>query len=75
MNMLLNAGPELARRIDRRVDMMTAGAPPPAAVIEGMERLGFRIAHVYSLTEGYGPATSAPGTTKRTGCRPQSAPG
>jgi 3-(methylthio)propionyl---CoA ligase len=37
--------------------MMTAGAPPPAAVIEGMERLGFRIAHVYGLTEVYGPAT------------------
>jgi fatty-acyl-CoA synthase len=57
MNMLLNAGPELTRGIDRRVDMMTAGAPAPAAVIEGMERLGFRIARVYGLTEVYGPAT------------------
>ncbi len=57
MNMLLNAGPELTRSIDRRVEMMTAGAPPPAAVIEGMERLGFRITHVYGLTEVYGPAT------------------
>jgi fatty-acyl-CoA synthase len=36
--------------------MMTAGAAPPAAVIEGMERLGFRITHVYGLTESYGPA-------------------
>jgi fatty-acyl-CoA synthase len=57
MNMLQNAGPEPTRRIDRQADMMTAGAPPPAAVIEGMERLGFRIAHVYGLTESYGPAT------------------
>ncbi len=39
------------------VRMMTAGAAPPAAVIEGMERLGFEITHVYGLTEVYGPAT------------------
>jgi fatty-acyl-CoA synthase len=57
MNMLLNAGPELTRLLDRRVEMMTAGAPPPAAVIEGMERIGFHISHVYGLTEVYGPAT------------------
>jgi fatty-acyl-CoA synthase len=57
MNMLLNAGPELTRLVDRRIEMMTAGAPPPATVIEGMERLGFRITHVYGLTEVYGPAT------------------
>jgi fatty-acyl-CoA synthase len=36
--------------------MMTAGAAPPAAVIGGMERLGFKITHVYGLTEVYGPA-------------------
>ena len=36
--------------------MMTAGAAPPAAVIEGMEALGFHITHVYGLTEVYGPA-------------------
>jgi fatty-acyl-CoA synthase len=57
MNMLLNAGAALTRLVDRRIDMMTAGSPPPAAVIEGMERLGFRITHVYGLTEVYGPAT------------------
>ncbi len=53
MNMLLNAR---TRRLDRNVAMMTAGAAPPAAVISGMEGLGFRIAHVYGLTEVYGPA-------------------
>jgi 3-(methylthio)propionyl---CoA ligase len=57
MSMLLNAGTELTRLVDRPIDMMTAGSPPPAAVIEGMERLGFRITHVYGLTEVYGPAT------------------
>ena len=55
MNMLLNAGPGLRRSLDRRIEMMTAGAPPPAAVIEGMEALGFHITHVYGLTECYGP--------------------
>jgi fatty-acyl-CoA synthase len=56
MNFLLNAGPGLKRSLDRRIEMMTAGAPPPAAVIEGMEALGFHITHVYGLTESYGPA-------------------
>jgi fatty-acyl-CoA synthase len=56
MNMLLNAGPELKRSLDHRIEMMTAGAPPPAAVIEGMEARGFHITHVYGLTEVYGPA-------------------
>jgi fatty-acyl-CoA synthase len=56
MNMLLNAGPGLKRSLERPVEMMTAGAPPPAAVIEGMEALGFHITHVYGLTEVYGPA-------------------
>ncbi len=57
MNMLLNAGPEAKRAFERRIEMMTAGAPPPAAVIEGMEGAGFHITHVYGLTEVYGPAT------------------
>jgi fatty-acyl-CoA synthase len=58
MNMLLNATPEQRRDLGgRRVEMMTAGAAPPATVIGGMERLGFGITHVYGLTEVYGPVT------------------
>ena len=57
MNVLLNAGPELTHSHNRRIEMMTAGASPPAAVIEGMEAIGFHITHVYGLTEVYGPAT------------------
>jgi fatty-acyl-CoA synthase len=58
MNMLLNAPEELRRQATGSgVRMMTAGAAPPAAVIEGMEQLGFQITHVYGLTETYGPAT------------------
>jgi len=56
MNMLLNADAAERRALDRRIEMMTAGAAPPAAVIEGMEGLGFHITHVYGLTEVYGPA-------------------
>jgi 3-(methylthio)propionyl---CoA ligase len=58
MNMILNAPAEARRDLDgRAIAMMTAGAAPPAAVIEGMEKLGFRITHVYGLTEVYGPVT------------------
>ena len=58
MGLILNAPAEMRARIGgRRIRMMTAAAPPPAAVIEGMERLGFDITHVYGLTEVYGPVT------------------
>jgi fatty-acyl-CoA synthase len=53
MNMLLNARNE---KLSRPVAMMTAGAAPPAVVIGGIEALGFRITHVYGLTEVYGPS-------------------
>jgi fatty-acyl-CoA synthase len=33
---------------------MTAGAPPPAKVLESMSGLGFNVLHVYGLTETYG---------------------
>jgi fatty-acyl-CoA synthase len=46
-----------ARTLERPVLVTTAGAPPPPAVIERTEALGFRINHVYGLTETYGPIT------------------
>jgi fatty-acyl-CoA synthase len=57
MGLLINAPPEQRRPIPAGIRMMTAGAAPPAAVIEKMERLGFQIIHVYGLTEVYGPVT------------------
>mmetsp|Transcript_61987 Transcript_61987/g.181157 ORF Transcript_61987/g.181157 Transcript_61987/m.181157 type:complete len:554 (-) Transcript_61987:408-2069(-) len=39
-----------------QVKMMTAASAPPAPVIEGMQRLGIDITHVYGLTEVFGPA-------------------
>ena len=38
------------------VAALVAGAAPPGALIEGMERLGIALTHVYGLTETYGPA-------------------
>ncbi len=57
MNMLLNAPDGDRRDFSQKVEMMTAASAPPAAVLEGMARLGFRITHTYGLTEVYGPAT------------------
>jgi len=54
-NLLINAPEELREGIGR-VSAMVAAAAPPAAMIEGMERLGFDLTHVYGLTETYGPA-------------------
>ncbi|MGE0118175.1 MAG: acyl-CoA synthetase [Dongiaceae bacterium] len=56
MNLLINAAPTTKRAFGRTVELMTAAAPPPAPVIEKMERMGFHITHVYGLTEVYGPA-------------------
>jgi fatty-acyl-CoA synthase len=56
-SMLINAPAELRAGIDHKVSGLVAAAPPPAAVIEGMERIGFDITHVYGLTETYGPAS------------------
>ncbi|HSH07001.1 MAG TPA: acyl-CoA synthetase [Burkholderiales bacterium] len=54
---LINAPAEMKRGLDHRVSCLVAGAAPPAAIIEGMEKMGFSLTHVYGLTETYGPAT------------------
>ena len=54
--MLINVPEHERAAIDHPVSALIAGAAPPAAIIEGMERLGFSITHVYGLTETYGPA-------------------
>jgi fatty-acyl-CoA synthase len=58
-NLILNAPEALRAGIGQTVHGMVAGAAPPAAMIEGMARIGFRITHVYGLTEVYGPASVA----------------
>ncbi|HUA50958.1 MAG TPA: acyl-CoA synthetase [Candidatus Sulfotelmatobacter sp.] len=55
MNMLVNAKAADRSALPHRVQVMTAGSAPPAAVIEAMEAQGFDVTHVYGLTEVLGP--------------------
>jgi fatty-acyl-CoA synthase len=57
LNMLVHAPASVKRRFDHVVEAATGGAAPPSAVIEAMERMGFRVTHLYGLTESYGPST------------------
>src|SRR5437762_2267327 len=57
MQFIIGAAPAERRPLKRKVEFMTAAAPPPAAVLEALEKENFRVTHVYGLTEVYGPAT------------------
>jgi len=57
LNLLIHAPDDVKVRPARVVNVATGGAAPPSAVIEAMEAMGFRITHLYGLTESYGPAT------------------
>jgi fatty-acyl-CoA synthase len=54
--MLVNAPASLREGIAHPIQGLIAGAAPPAAIIEGCERIGIDLTHVYGLTEVYGPA-------------------
>lgn len=55
LSMIANAPAEMREGLDHAVKVMTAGAPPPAAVIQAMEAINFDVTQVYGLTETYGP--------------------
>jgi len=57
LNMLVHAPAAAKRTFDHIVEASTGGAAPPSPVIEAMERMGFRVTHLYGLTESYGPTT------------------
>jgi len=57
LSMLINAPAEARSRFDHVVDIQTGGAAPPAKIIRGMSELGFRVQHIYGLTEVLGPST------------------
>jgi fatty-acyl-CoA synthase len=57
LNMLVHAPAESKLELRHTVEVATGGAAPPSAVIEAMEKMGFRVTHLYGLTESYGPAT------------------
>jgi fatty-acyl-CoA synthase len=54
LNMLANAPKSDQKTFGRTIQVMTAGAPPAAKVLESMNQFGFNIMHVYGLTESYG---------------------
>ena len=54
---LIHAPEEVKRKFDHVVEVATGGAAPPSTVIAAMEAMGFRVTHLYGLTETYGPAT------------------
>jgi len=56
MNMIANAPEDQRTALNRRIEIATAGAAPPAAVIGAMQESGFNVTHLYGLTETYGPA-------------------
>ncbi len=57
LNMLIHAPDTVKTVFDQKVEVFTGGAAPPSAVISGMEKMGFRVTHLYGLTESYGPST------------------
>jgi fatty-acyl-CoA synthase len=57
LSMLISAPEEQRRRFERPVHIMTGGSPPPAKVIKAMEQLGFKVLHIYGMTELQGPST------------------
>ncbi len=56
LNFIANASDSEKQPMKKVVEVMTAGAAPPAAVLKAIESEGFHITHTYGLTETYGPA-------------------
>ena len=56
LNSLVHAPDEQKKTFDHVIEIATGGAAPPSAVIAAMEAMGFRVTHLYGLTETYGPA-------------------
>ena len=54
LGMLVNAHKEIQFKPSWPVQAMTAGAPPPASILQKIEELGYTVMQVYGLTETYG---------------------
>ena len=51
---LVNASADEVYPLGRKIQVMTAGAPPPAAILAQCAELGLNVIQVYGLTETYG---------------------
>ncbi|XBH93515.1 hypothetical protein VPH35_084420 [Triticum aestivum] len=58
LNMLANAPEAVRKTLPGKVEILTGGAPPPAAVLHRTEAIGFKVRHGYGLCETAGLATS-----------------
>ena len=56
LSFIINTDSNHVKKLNGRVKLMTAAAPPPAKILEQIEKCGFDVTHVYGLTEVYGPA-------------------
>jgi len=56
-SLLIQAAQAHGEKFNPIVRGQIAAAPPPASVLEGAERIGLDLTHVYGLTENYGPAS------------------
>ena len=54
LNMITGAAESERKKLNHKVYVLTAGAPPPSIIFKKMEALGFEVMHVYGLTETYG---------------------
>ena len=54
LNFIAQATDDEKRDYSHKVNVVTAGAPPPAATLEAVQQMGFDVTHVYGLTETYG---------------------
>ena len=54
LNFIAQATDDEKREYSHKVNVVTAGAPPPAATLEAVQQMGFDVTHVYGLTETYG---------------------
>jgi fatty-acyl-CoA synthase len=57
LSMLINAPAAARVPFDHVVELQTGGAAPPVKVLRAMAQLGFRVQHIYGLTEVLGPST------------------
>ena len=57
LNMITGAPDSDKKKLNRKVNVLTAGAPPPSIIFKKMKELGFEVMHVYGLTETYGHVT------------------
>lgn len=58
MAMIANASELTRRELQHSVRVLTAGSPPPSAVLQAVSAMGFQVDHVFGITEVCGTPVS-----------------